>query len=141
MILSCLNVHPRVRYKPCSVDSNFEEYVESIKTTVEDLTKALYTFDTITGNKQPFCTRPKVHYLHHLHEDIRRFGCALLFETEKGEMDVAICFGKQDLLKQVVDGGSWLNKKGNRVRYGSGLKEFLDRNGETFRLQFFGARE
>ncbi|KAI8370189.1 hypothetical protein BD560DRAFT_434851 [Blakeslea trispora] len=33
-----------------------------------------------------FSTRPKVHYLHHLHEDILRFGCALKYETEKGEM-------------------------------------------------------
>ncbi|KAI9006584.1 hypothetical protein CLU79DRAFT_666431, partial [Phycomyces nitens] len=68
--------------------------------------------------------RPKVHYLHHLHEDIEWSGCALHFETEKGEMfnkfireqlfhtnrkgpskGVVIRFGKQEVLKHAVDGG------------------------------------
>ncbi|KAI8331412.1 hypothetical protein BD560DRAFT_289985, partial [Blakeslea trispora] len=85
--------------------------------------------------------RPKVHYLHHLHADILRFGCALQYETEKGEMynkfireqlfhtnrhspskDVAVRFGKQEVLRHIIDGGSWVNKEGNRVKYGQDIE-------------------
>ncbi|CAO3646035.1 unnamed protein product [Mucor hiemalis] len=140
---------------------NLDTYINLIKTTVEELTEALHEFDTVTGNLKPFCSRPKVHYLHHLHEDIRRFGCALQFETEKGEMfnkfireqlfhtnrhnpsrDVANRFGRQEVLKHIIDGGSWINKKKEkRTVYGLSTKEFLQRDNDTFRLKFFGARE
>ncbi|KAI9471037.1 MAG: hypothetical protein EXX96DRAFT_375753 [Benjaminiella poitrasii] len=142
------------------IDSNVDDYIESVKTSVEELTKVLYEFDTLTNNSKPFSTRPKVHYLHHLHEDICRFGCALQFETEKGEMfnkfireqlfhtnrhtpsrDVAIRFGKQELLKHIIDGESWINKENKRTKYGNSIKEFFLRDEETFCLKFFGARE
>ncbi|KAG1136321.1 hypothetical protein G6F37_012105 [Rhizopus arrhizus] len=142
------------------IESNLDEYVGLVKTSVEELTKALYEFDMTTNNSKPFSTRPKVHYLHHLHEDIRRFGCALQFETEKGEMfnkfireqlfhtnrhnpsrNVAIRFGKQELLKHVIDGGSWINKNKKRVQYGRSVKEFFCRDDKSFRLKFFDARE
>ncbi|KAF1800860.1 hypothetical protein FB192DRAFT_1448179 [Mucor lusitanicus] len=68
------------------VESDFEAYVECIKTTVEDLPEKILVFHRDTNNPHPFSTSPKVHYLHHLHDDIRHFGCALHFETEKDEM-------------------------------------------------------
>ncbi|KAI8328553.1 hypothetical protein BC941DRAFT_319796, partial [Chlamydoabsidia padenii] len=68
--------------------------------------------------------KPKVHILQHLPEDIKRFGCPLHFETERGEMfnkfirehithtnrhnpnrDIAIKFGKQVMLRHIMDGG------------------------------------
>jgi hypothetical protein len=66
-----------------------------------------------------------VHLLCHLGEDIRRFGTALNFETEKSEQfnkhihekightnrkspssDIGTKFGQQAIMKHVVDGGS-----------------------------------
>ncbi|KAI8339280.1 hypothetical protein BD560DRAFT_297482, partial [Blakeslea trispora] len=85
--------------------------------------------------------RPKVHYLSHLSEDIVRFGCALQYETEKGEMynkfireqlfhtnrhppskDVAARFAKQETLKHIINGGSWSNRRRQRVRYGKTIE-------------------
>ncbi|KAG1400221.1 hypothetical protein G6F59_013205 [Rhizopus arrhizus] len=68
------------------IEAGFEDYVNSIEVSVKELTASLYEFDTVTHNKNAYSTKPKVHYLHHIHQDIRRFGCALQFETEKGEM-------------------------------------------------------
>jgi hypothetical protein len=128
--------------------------VNSIEVSVKELTVSLYEFDTVTHNKNAYSTQPKVHYLHHIHQGIRRFGCALQFETEKGEMfnkfireelfynnrlspskDVAIRFGSQEILKFIVDGGSWTNKNFKRVRYGSEIKQFVEAN-ESFRSFF-----
>ncbi|KAG1077923.1 hypothetical protein G6F42_024535 [Rhizopus arrhizus] len=141
------------------IEAGFEDYVNSIEVSVKELTASLYEFDTLTHNKNAYSTKPKVHYLHHIHQDIRRFGCALQFETEKGEMfnkfireqlfhtnrlspsrDVAIRFGSQEILKFIIDGGSWINKNSKRVRYGSEIKQFVEAN-ESFRSFFFRARE
>ncbi|KAG0983819.1 hypothetical protein G6F29_005236 [Rhizopus arrhizus] len=141
------------------IEAGFEDYVNSIEVSVKELTASLYEFDTVTHNKNAYSTKPKVHYLHHIHQDIRRFGCALQFETEKGEMfnkfireqlfhtnrlspsrDVAIRFGSQEILKFIIDGGSWTNKNSKRVRYGSEIKQFVEAN-ESFRSFFFRARE
>ncbi|KAI9011873.1 hypothetical protein CLU79DRAFT_890973 [Phycomyces nitens] len=142
------------------VEGCFNQYVEAIKKTVEDLTVKLFNFDITTDNHTPFSTRPKIHYLHHLHEDIHRFGCALHFETEKGEMfnkfireqlfhtnkhnpsrDVAVRFSKQQVLKHIVDGGSWVNSQGKRVKYGAELEAHIKADETFFRQQFSGARE
>ncbi|KAI8138647.1 hypothetical protein BJV82DRAFT_477002, partial [Fennellomyces sp. T-0311] len=75
------------------------------------------------------CSKPKLHILHHLPDNIKRFGCALHFESEKGEQfnkfiqehlfhtnrhstscDVACKFGKQIALQHVIDNGSCLNE-------------------------------
>lgn len=159
-----LNKPLKVLSKLCSlvfireVRSGLEDYIMCIKKTVEELTVALYEFDLHHG-KKPYSNRPKVHYLHRLPEDIRRFGCALQYETEKGEMfnkfireqlfhtnrhhpsrDAALRFAKQELLKHVIDGGSWINKENIRVEYGEAIKRFIC-NEKMFRLKFFGARE
>ncbi|KAI8327752.1 hypothetical protein BC941DRAFT_315945, partial [Chlamydoabsidia padenii] len=66
----------------------------------------------------------KTHLLLHLGDDIRRLGCALHFETEKGEMfnkfihqhivhtnrhsttrDIATRFGRQEMLRHIVNNG------------------------------------
>lgn len=141
-----LNEPLKVLSKLCSLVfvrevTHLEDYIQCVKATVEDLTKALHEFDIASDLKKPLSTKSKVHYLHHLDEDIRRFGCALQYETEKGERfnkfireqlfhtnrhstskDVAIRFGKQEVLKHVADGGSSIKKKGKRVAYGSDIK-------------------
>ncbi|KAI9480695.1 MAG: hypothetical protein EXX96DRAFT_634349 [Benjaminiella poitrasii] len=94
------------------------------------LTKALYEFVTLTNNSKPFSTRPKVHYLQHLHKDIRRFGCTLQFETEKGEM-----FNKF-IREQLFHTNRHTPSRDVVIRF-----EFLLRDEEAFRLKFFGAHE
>ncbi|KAI9325029.1 hypothetical protein BD770DRAFT_334923, partial [Pilaira anomala] len=70
-----------------------------------------------------FSLKPKVHMLHHILEDIERFGCPLQYETESAEQfnkfirehlfmtnrqftsrDVAIRFGKQFICRQIFNG-------------------------------------
>ncbi|KAL0087988.1 hypothetical protein F4703DRAFT_1717061, partial [Phycomyces blakesleeanus] len=73
--------------------------------------------------------KPKVHLLTHLPEDLRRFGSALNYETEKGEQfnkyickhlfhtncmntlkDICLKFSKQYMTRHIIDGGSWIGK-------------------------------
>ncbi|KAG1312058.1 hypothetical protein G6F64_003333 [Rhizopus arrhizus] len=140
------------------IEAGFEDYVNSIEVSVKELTASLYEFDTVTHNKNAYSTKPKVHYLHHIHQDIRRFGCALQLETEKGEMfnkfireqlfhtnrlspskDVVIRFGSQEILKFIIDGEPWTNKNSKRVRYGSEIKQFVEAN-ESFHSFFEDSR-
>ncbi|KAI8375902.1 hypothetical protein BD560DRAFT_326490, partial [Blakeslea trispora] len=137
-----------------------EEYALAVDQAAQELTRALYKYDVQSDNKHPFSTRPKVHYLSHLSEDIIRFGCALQYETEKGEMynkfireqlfhtnrhspskDVAARFAKQETLRHIINGGSWLNRRCQRVKYGKTIEEFVNRNGTTFFDKLFGARD
>lgn len=101
--------------------------------------------------------KPKVHFLTHLAEDITRFGTALNFETEKGEQfnkhvrehilhtnkanvskQVAVKFGKQSVMKHIVDGGSWIDDDGRRIEPGKKLMEFINSQDEAFRYNLFG---
>ncbi|KAI9328819.1 hypothetical protein BD770DRAFT_292114, partial [Pilaira anomala] len=68
----------------------------------------------------------KMHIMHHLVDDIFRFGSAIFFETEKGEQhnkfvreglfrtnrqnpsrDVAVAFAKRMMARHILAGGSW----------------------------------
>ncbi|KAI8327353.1 hypothetical protein BD560DRAFT_494529 [Blakeslea trispora] len=101
--------------------------------------------------------KPKVHFLTHLARDIRRFGTALNFETEKGEQfnkhvrehilytnkvnvlnQIAVKFGKQSMIRHVVDGGSWVDANQLRVKTGSKILEFVQDQGNTFYYNLFG---
>ncbi|KAL0076457.1 hypothetical protein F4703DRAFT_1743267, partial [Phycomyces blakesleeanus] len=74
------------------VESHFEEYLARVDYVVNDLIRELHTFDTWVATKEkeltqkddytPFCNKPKVHFLNHLTDNIRRFGPALNYETE-----------------------------------------------------------
>lgn len=69
-------------------------------------------------------SKPKLHMLYHLQEDLDRFGTAMHFDTEKGEqfnkfirehvqhtnrqcpsLDVLKLFGQQFMFRHIVDGG------------------------------------
>ncbi|KAL0079453.1 hypothetical protein F4703DRAFT_1958524 [Phycomyces blakesleeanus] len=77
------------------IESHFEEYLAQVDYAVNNLIKKLHKFDTWVATKEkeltqkddytPFCNKPKVHFLNHLTNNIRRFGPAFNYETEKGE--------------------------------------------------------
>ncbi|KAL0097318.1 C2H2-type zinc finger transcription factor [Phycomyces blakesleeanus] len=110
----------------CQMTSNFDNYIIR-----NELHKA-------------YCTKPKVHYLTHLKEDIIRFGSALNYETEKGEQfnkhihehlfhtncqntsrDVCLKFAKQVALQH---------------KSGTGIERFIkDNNKSLFYYTFFGS--
>ncbi|KAL0073066.1 hypothetical protein F4703DRAFT_1975534 [Phycomyces blakesleeanus] len=100
----------------------------------------------IEGHK-PYTSKPKVQLLTHLPDDLQRFGTALHYETEKGEQfnkhirehlmhtnrlntsrDVCLKFAKQAVMRHVIDGGSWMNKDGQREHYGGDTAVFLHEN-------------
>ena len=67
-----------------------------------------------------------------------------LFHTNRHNpsRDVALRFGWQELLKHMIDGGSWVScKSSRRTRNGQSIQEFIGRDETAFRMQFFGARE
>ncbi|KAI8144005.1 hypothetical protein BJV82DRAFT_608052, partial [Fennellomyces sp. T-0311] len=101
-----------------SVEHHFDDYLEEVRRTIADLTREIHVFDEVSGNNDRLCSKPKLHILHHLPDNIKRFGCALHFESEKGEQfnkfiqehlfhtnrhstsfDVARKFGKQIALR------------------------------------------
>ncbi|OAD71822.1 hypothetical protein PHYBLDRAFT_72696 [Phycomyces blakesleeanus NRRL 1555(-)] len=114
-----------------------------------NLIQKLYFYDKncgIEGHK-PYTSKPKVQLLTHLPDDLQRFGTALHYETEKGEQfnkhirehlmhtnrlntsrDVCLKFAKQAVMRHVIDGGSWMNKDGQREHYGGDTAVFLHEN-------------
>ncbi|KAL0084967.1 C2H2-type zinc finger transcription factor [Phycomyces blakesleeanus] len=102
------------------VDSDFDQYLNNVNNTAHCLVKSLYEYDIYANTK--FSLTLKMHLLLHLKEDIKRFGCALHFETEKGEQfnkfiqthlvysnrradnrDLTFKFGKQDMLRHCCE--------------------------------------
>lgn len=156
------------------VAMKFEIYKQSFRSALINFTNALYYLDLhlqeIDSSAPVFSLKPKVHMLHHLLEDIERFGLALQYETESPEQfnkfirehlfmtnrqytsrDVAARFGKQFICRQVFQGLSFVyikRWKQNRVWHeevfrsetGSGIVALQDRNPD-FKEHFFGARQ
>ncbi|OAD78451.1 C2H2-type zinc finger transcription factor [Phycomyces blakesleeanus NRRL 1555(-)] len=148
----------------CQVASDFDNYIIRVDNAVKCLIRALFDYNKGTKNElhKAYCTKPKVHYLTHLKEDIIRFGPALNYETEKGEQfnkhicehlfhtncqntsrDVCLKFAKQVALQHVIDGGSWINSSGNREMSGTGIERFIKDNNESLFYYTFlgGSRE
>ncbi|KAI7891101.1 uncharacterized protein EV154DRAFT_91175 [Mucor mucedo] len=140
------------------VHMGFSKYVNDVHEVIHELTKRIHAFDLAISNPTPYSCKPKMHLLHHLRDDLINFGCALHYETEKGEQfnkflrehlfhtnrkdtskSLALKFGKQELLRHIVDGGSWVSKDIKRVRYGSKLKNYIDMAGDDFFLEMFGS--
>ncbi|KAI8347639.1 hypothetical protein EDC96DRAFT_521139 [Choanephora cucurbitarum] len=121
------------------VRDNFDAYVELVKESPDELVFALHHYDrvcTIEDHKG-YTAKPKVHFLTHIAEDIQRLGTALNFETEKGEQfnkhirehihhtnkvdvskQLATKFGKQSVMRHIIDDGSWLDEEKKRVQTG-----------------------
>ncbi|OBZ81342.1 hypothetical protein A0J61_10609 [Choanephora cucurbitarum] len=135
----------------------FNIYVDEVDAAAKELIKSLYEYDcTCTLKKhQSYTLKPKVHFLTHLARDIRRFGTALNFETEKGEQfnkhireyilhtnkvnvsnQIAVKFGKQSMIRHVVDANQL------RVKAGYKILEFVQNQGNTFYHNLFrGTRD
>ncbi|KAL0081728.1 C2H2-type zinc finger transcription factor [Phycomyces blakesleeanus] len=137
----------------CWVTSDFDNYIIRVDNAVKHLIRALFDYNKGTKNKlhKVYCTKPKVHYLTHLKEDVIRFGPALNYETEKGEQfnkhickhlfhtnrqntsrDVCLKFAKQVALQHVIDGGSWINSSSNQEKSETGIERFIKNNNESF---------
>jgi hypothetical protein len=138
-------------------------YLTEVDRAAMDLIKVLYNYDVNHANSKhnPYSSKPKIHFLMHLTDDIKRFGTALNFETEKGEQfnkhirehlfftnrlntsrDVCLKFGKQSMIQHIVDGGSWLNRDGLREKTGEEVVSFIDEHKELcYKNLFGGSRE
>lgn len=139
------------------MNSHFNDYVNEVSKAVDELITEVYHFDIKIANNTPYSCKPKMHLLRHLRDDLVRFGCALHFETEKGEQfnkflrehlfhtnrqnpskDLAIKFGKQEVLRHLINGGSWVSKKKKRVKFGRDIERFISSVGHGFFEQMFG---
>lgn len=139
------------------VNKHFHDYVDEVSKAVEELITEVYHFDIKIANNTPYSCKPKMHLLRHLRDDLIRFGCALHFETEKGEQfnkflrehlfhtnrqnpskDLALKFGKQEVLRHLINGGSWVTKKKKRVKIGSEIEAFISSLGDGFFKEMFG---
>ncbi|KAL9536636.1 hypothetical protein MBANPS3_012495, partial [Mucor bainieri] len=119
-----------------NISCNAAAYVELIRYQYGQLRYSVSKYNAYTKTISPknkngrpkllLYNSSKLHILHHLPQDILRFGSAMFFETEKGEQynkfirealfrtnrqnpskDVAISFGKRFMLRHVLTGGSW----------------------------------
>jgi len=73
-----------------NITGDIEAFIGKITEFVDDLTARALDLDNlcIAMKKTPFCVlsrQPKLHTLHHMAEDIRRFGLPVHYETEHGE--------------------------------------------------------
>ncbi|KAG2200646.1 hypothetical protein INT47_005802 [Mucor saturninus] len=106
---------------------------------IKNFISALHYYDLnndIPGHNA-YTGKVKIHLLTHIPQDIGRFGTVLQYETEKGEQfnkhikehitftnnlnpsrDIGLKFGKQSMVRHVLEGGSWLNK--NKIREKAG---------------------
>ncbi|KAI8360860.1 hypothetical protein EDC96DRAFT_226949 [Choanephora cucurbitarum] len=115
-----------------NVEGSLFEYIHLVKHFTTELTNNLLLLDNCyVGLKKEQATvlslLPKVHMLHHLTEDIVRFGLPVHYETEHGEQfnkfireeilrtnrhnpskDVATSFAKQFAIRHLINGGSFL---------------------------------
>ncbi|KAL0077456.1 hypothetical protein J3Q64DRAFT_1628563, partial [Phycomyces blakesleeanus] len=109
-----------------AVRYDYNMYIDEVEKAVTSLIQELHYYDItceIEGHN-PYSSKPKVHLLTHLPDDLRRFGTALHYETEKGEQfnkhirehlmhtnrlntsrDVCLKFAKQSAMRHIIDGG------------------------------------
>ncbi|KAL0086200.1 hypothetical protein J3Q64DRAFT_1738408 [Phycomyces blakesleeanus] len=96
----------------------------------------------------PYSSKPKVHLLTHLPNDLQRFGTALHYKTEKGEQlnisrDVCLKLTKQSAMRHIIDDDSWVSKDKMREKYSNFTAEFLKENfnDNVKNILFGGSRE
>ncbi|KAI9028882.1 hypothetical protein CLU79DRAFT_736546 [Phycomyces nitens] len=141
------------------ITTDFDQYLNNIDNAARRLVKSLHEYDVYAKTK--FSLTLKTHLLLHLKEDIKRFGCALHFETEKGEQfnkfirthlvysnrradnrDLTHKFGKQDMLRHIANGSSWIDRTTRtRVQSGPGISAFFNDQGSKFSDNYFGKRQ
>ncbi|KAL0082824.1 hypothetical protein J3Q64DRAFT_1850057 [Phycomyces blakesleeanus] len=134
-----------------SIDNQYETYISEVDSAIRSLIEALHKYDTNCKPKKHafYMSKPKVHLLTHLPEDLRRFRPALNYKTEKGEQfnkhicehlfhtnrmntlkDICLKFGKQYMTRHIIDGGSWIGKNGLRETCGKAIAEYMQQNSD-----------
>ncbi|KAL0081895.1 hypothetical protein J3Q64DRAFT_1623137, partial [Phycomyces blakesleeanus] len=109
-----------------AVRYDYNMYIDEVEKAVTSLIQELhhYVITCEIEGHNPYSSKPKVHLLTHLPDDLRRFGTALHYETEKGEQfnkhirehlmhtnrlntsrDVCLKFAKQSAMRHIIDGG------------------------------------
>ncbi|KAI9331639.1 hypothetical protein BD770DRAFT_375807 [Pilaira anomala] len=111
---------------------NSSLYLTQVASNYNDLRLSVLYHDEFLKIKYPnrkggnIYNSSKMHIMHHLVDDIFRFGSAIFFETEKGEQhnkfvreglfrtnrqnpsrDVAVAFAKRMMARHILAGGSW----------------------------------
>ncbi|KAG1454565.1 hypothetical protein G6F56_007290 [Rhizopus delemar] len=140
-----------------SITGNIGSFLELVQSCINELTSRVLDLDNfcIRKKKTVFCIlslQPKLHTLHHLVQDIKRFGMPIHYETEHGEQfnkfireeilrtnrhnpsrDLAAAFSRQFVLQHLINGGSFLttvrNAQNNEeirrvVTVSSGIQQF-----------------
>lgn len=138
------------------VESNFEKYKQLLHSKALELSDAINAVGDVlptTSGSSRINSRTKLHMLHHLLDDLNRFGAAIHFETEKGEQfnkfireriyhtnrrspsrDLLLCLGKEFMFRHIVDGATWV-KDDERMQAGTGILNYL-RDHPQFREVF-----
>ncbi|KAG2192404.1 hypothetical protein INT47_012471 [Mucor saturninus] len=114
------------------IKSNSNLYLRQIASTYNDLRLSVLYHNAFIKQKRPtrsghsIYNSSKMHIMHHLVDDIYRFGSPIFYETEKGEQfnkfireclfrtnrhnpskDVAVAFAKRMMAYHILSGGSW----------------------------------
>ncbi|KAL0073970.1 hypothetical protein J3Q64DRAFT_1881433 [Phycomyces blakesleeanus] len=132
-----------------AVRYDYNMYINEVEKAVTSLIQERhhYVITCEIKGHNPYSSKPKVHLLTHLPDDLQRFGTALHYETEKGEQfnkhirehlmhtnrlntsrDVCLKFAKQSAMRHIIDGGSWVSKDKMREKYGNSTAEFFKEN-------------
>jgi hypothetical protein len=139
------------------IKDNAAKYISDVELAAVTFLKELRHLDVVIENKTPFCHLIKSHSLIHLGDNIRRFGCALHYETERGEQlnkfirehihhtnghnptrDIAITFGRESMLRHILDGGYWKDKDGCLGSVGPKAKKWIEDNSAKFYARLLG---
>lgn len=144
------------------IASGFTSYKQLVQLKVDEFVRAIHDFDDALAagarrrTNGRISSKPRVHLLHHLQNDLDRFATSIHYETEKGEQfnklirehlfhtnrhlpsrDVLLLFSRQFMFRHVTDGGSWVTKRGKRVQAGAGIEAYID-NDPKFRSLYLG---
>ncbi|KAL9557585.1 hypothetical protein MBANPS3_001309 [Mucor bainieri] len=159
----------------CFSTFDVDLFVDLLDGLVQELTARVLLLDNqciVESDKDEsplISLQPKLHLLHHLKADIRRFKPAVHFETEHGEQfnkfireqilltnrhdaakDVAVNFMKQFVVRHILNGGSFLVYKKDKVtkailcrrtEVGYGIKHFLANACPEFKVKLLSDRE
>ncbi|KAK4702587.1 hypothetical protein P7C70_g3636, partial [Phenoliferia sp. Uapishka_3] len=128
--------------------------IEDIEAYLLELQIAIDNFMDCTAMLTPqWFNKKKWHILLHLPEHIRRFGPATHFATEKFESyngvmreqsvhsnrqapgrDIAVTFGKYNMMRHILSGGWWTSSENLQVRAGPRVRELFEKHERVRKL-------
>ncbi|KAI7872931.1 hypothetical protein BDF14DRAFT_1889828 [Spinellus fusiger] len=132
-----------------NIEACVDIYVDKVRSATKELVAAIIQYDTLPAlsapaKKKTISSTLKIHLLHHLHEDILRFGSPVRYEIERGEQlnkfirehilhtnrqspsrDIAVSFGKKCISTHIFQGGYWqVSGHGSLFTAGAEVKLF-----------------